>query len=86
VLSYSNYQSIQNCFGLGESDPHLSALTDHPIDNKMEEEYLMRALIESVRDELKMCQNDEEIPNIKKKLEELLQQASLSGLDLEQDV
>jgi hypothetical protein len=59
-----------------------SALTDHPIDNKMEQEYLMRALIESVKDEMKHGKNEEEVKKLNIKLEELMQQAKQSGIDL----
>jgi hypothetical protein len=35
-----------------------------------------------VKDEIKVCKNDEEISKLNQRLDELLQQAGLSGIDL----
>lgn len=76
--------------------PH-SSLTDYPRDQKMEEECLVRALIESmfnvllliincndlgVKDEMNVTRSDDEINFLQKRLDELYQQAKGLGLDI----
>ncbi|KAL0490956.1 hypothetical protein AKO1_009774 [Acrasis kona] len=66
--------------------PSHNSLVDHhdPEEQKLEEEYLMRALIESVKDEMKVCKEDES-EVLRNRLQELKQQALSQGIILQDE-